>query len=355
MIPNVNIDKVRALSWTGGIFLLILSTWAFIHYELSSTNAKLLKAIGLCITVFTLPTVLAYLKFGFHRARERWRLARDANYQVTVFVSRSSLEAPKETLASIETELKDRDTYDAVVHDEFSTGPGLTVVHSSYHNLFIRVLKSGRLAISGDSHRLDDLVNVIDNVESLSLTRASVNPFVSLEPVRGGPRTVLTVCLVVLVLLGTGSIAGAAYPSNAYNPVEKTILVSFDVRSDIDPTMTQTDLKIAKSAFLVQVLDEKSVELMMVNSTDQRIHHAKAAVIISGDARYLLRDVRRSSLSAKELKRTNRIEANLRKEEQEVASVIAELMEQSNVRETKVLSHAQEELRTLGNTSVLPA
>jgi len=345
---DMQIHKLRILSRLGGLFLVGLGIWAFLRYDLSGSSGGIFWTVLLGFTVVALPVGIAYAKFKIGRMVEQVRVWRDPDHRSSIYITELPVENPDRTLDSIAAELTNQDGYDEIQREEFSDGPGLTIVYSMYHNMFIRVLDSGRIIVSGDSVRLEELADIVDAVTSPSLERPRVDPLAGPEPTRGAPRAALAVCLVCLILVGTVSVSGAAYPSSAYNSAEKTILVSLDLRSDLDPTVTDTQTRLAKAKFLVYALEEKSVELLLANTTDRRIHHGRHMLTISSHANQLLKTARRSA-GPEYSQRITRIENDLDEAEREAAEATSKAIERSD-NEKDELATIQQDLQRRSNT-----
>jgi hypothetical protein len=128
------------------------------------------------------------------------------------------------------------------------------------------------------------------------------------------------VLLAGLVVVSTLGLVGAAYPSNAYNPAEKTVLVTFDVRADFDPGLSDMEARLAKAAFLADVLDEEAVEIRWEDGEPRAmLAHGRQAIQIREDAQALLERVRNGDSTRADERRAAKIAADLRDAERRVA------------------------------------
>lgn len=324
MPPSHTLSKLGLSSRIGGAFLFALTAWAVSRYGLDLTTPGVVRALLLAALVLALPDAAAYAKYALFRFRDHLAEWRSDSESGSFYVSRSPVDDPDAALDRVRDALGSVEAYDEVVRDEFSTGPGLTVVHSTYHTLSVRLDGADRVVVTGDSERLDGLVERVEGALGVSLRPTRVDPFADVTPVRGGPRAALGAVLAFCLVVGVVAVSGAAYPSGAFNDAEKTVLVTHDLRADADPTVTQEQARLAKAAFLTGVLDEAAVEIRMVNTTGERRLYAASALETSDAARRLLRSARESSLSQSQADRADRIESSLYERERELAAALRE-------------------------------
>lgn len=350
------VNKLRALSWTGGVFLLVLSVWAAVRYSGGPGEPwPFLWGIVAGLLVIVLPASLARAKLWTRKANDARHSRRSSSVERgSVFVSESDVHDPAASLATIADAVHETDRYDQVRREKFSEGEGLSITHAGFHSLFVRATGSGRLVVTGASRRTRSLALFIERTCGISFTNAASNPFHKPRPVQGGSRVFLGLLLIVVVLVGIGGAAGAAYPSSAYNPAEKTVLVSIDLRADVDPGMSETEAKLTKAAFLVDVLSEEAVEIRWVQNSSVRIRtHGRQALLISEDIRRLLTDVRRSSPTPEQVARADHIKAALHDAEQAVARAIRDRLANGTVRgNTEELARIRDALHALATTDV---
>lgn len=348
------VNKLRGLTLTGGGLLVVLSLWALSYYSVPRSEAlPYVKVTATGVGIVILPTALAYVKLWVKTAGQYLERRKSDTYERgTIFISEDSVSDPEVTLDKIASAVSDVDDFDDVYRDAFPEGEGLTVIHTGFHNSFVRVSDSTRLVITGASAKSAALADVIAERVGLPLRRALRNPFVDPQPVRGAPRVLLGVVVVAIVVLGVVGIGGAAYPSPAYNPAEKTVLVGIDARAAIDPGVGETDHRLDKAAFLVMVLEEKQVEILWAQNDSSYIReHGEDAGVISRDVRVLLRQARASSPTPDQAERADRIESDLHAAELDIAGALDRRGASGNYGPDPFISLA-DEMRTAANTSV---
>lgn len=319
------VNKLRGLAIGGGGLVIALSLWGLWYYGLSrATPWPFLWTTIAGFGISALPWGMAQAKRWsgiIHNYLEMRRSAGDE--RGSVFVSESSLPDPDTTLEAVEEVVDGSPAFDSVQWDAFPEGEGLTVTHTGFHNTFVRVTRSSTLAVTGASIKTRRLAREIEEAGIVPFRRAFSNPFERPDPVRGAPRVFFGLVLAGLVISSTVGIAAAAYPTEVYNPAEKTVLMAIDARSSVDPGVTHTEHRLAKAAFLVDVLDEKQVEILWArNDTEQILDHGRHATAISTDAREELAAVQTSDPTAEEAQRAARIESELHRAEREVAAAL---------------------------------
>jgi len=319
-------NKLRGLSVGGGAFLVGAAAWTAASYGATADRATLVGVALLGVGVAAAPRALAAAKlwsYRLRRAREAGGAdepARDATY-----VSAEPIRDRDDALDAVAAVVRDSDEYDGVRDEQFPEGVGLTVTHVGFHNSFVRLTDADRLVVSGASEKTRSLARAAGDALGVSLEPASTNPFRGPEPVRGAPRVFLGVLLAGLVVVGALGVVGAAYPSDAYNPAEKAILVSVDARADFDPGFSDADARLDKAAFLADVLDEEAVEIRWADG-DRRsvLAHGRQAIRIREDAQRLLEPVRDGAPNRARERRAAEIAADLREAERRVAAAIGD-------------------------------
>lgn len=345
-------NKLRAVAWGGGGFSVLLAVWATIHYGGPLTRFLPAAAIG---------TVAATLPFGFAYAKSavkslHRRLA-DVDEGISaekgsVFVSTTTINDPVECLESIVSAVRADDNYDEVTRGSFQEGPGLTVLYGGFHNSFVRITDPGRVVVTGASERTHDLAETVSEACSLSFDRTRDNPFDGLEPVKGASRVFFGILVFTIVVAGISTVGGAAYPSDAYNPAERTVIVGIDARGDLDPGTSQTDTRLSKAAFLVDIVDEESQEVRWEqNDSEYVTEHGLQALRVSEDARALLAAVRGGSPTPEQTTRADRIERQLAEAQRSVATALVERVDSGSVNETADMRYVIDRLRTTANES----
>jgi len=317
-------NKLRGLSVGGGAFLVGAAAWTAASYGATANRATLVGVALLGIGVAAAPRALATGKLWSYRLRRaREAGGADGPGRDATYVSADPIRDPDDALGVVAAVVRDSDEYDEVRDEQFPEGVGLTVTHVGFHNSFVRITDADRMVVSGASERTRSLARDAGEVLGVSLEPASSNPFRGPRPVRGAPRVFLGVLLVALVVVGAIGLVGAAYPSDAYNPAEKSVLVAVDARADADPGFSDAEARLAKAAFLADVLDEEAVEIRW-DGDDRRsiLAHGRQALRIREDARELLEPVRDGAPTRARERRAARIAADLREAERRVAVAI---------------------------------
>ena len=348
------VNKLRGLTMLGGGLLVGLSLWASSFYPRDPTGTvPYLKIAVVGVGIILLPVGLAYAKLWVKLVGQYLERRKSETYERgTIFVSEEPVADPHGTLDRVASAVDDVDDFDDVYRDAFPEGEGLTVIHTGFHNSFVRISDSARLVITGASAKSAALAELITDRVGLPVRRALRNPFEEPQPVRGAPRVFLGVIVFGIVVLGVTGIAGAAYPSPAYNPAEKTVLIGMDARASLDPGVGNTEHRLDKAAFLVAVLEEKQVEILWARNDSTRIRtHGEQAAEISTEIRTLLAEARASRLSPAQAARTERIEANLHQAELNVARALDRRGSSGNYGSDPFISVA-DKMREAANTSV---
>ena len=318
-------NKLRALSVSSGLGLCLLGVWAAIRY-----GSPLRFAPGILVAgaIVGLPPALAYGKLWVRRGRRYVATRRRDDDRAATFVADDPDPDAESALSQVAEAVERDEGYRDVRSKEFPEGEGLLVTHGGFHSSFVRRTDEGRLVVTGSSKKTRSLARRVGDLRGLSMRERSNNPFLGPIPVRGGPRVLLSVSLVVLLVLGVGSVTGPAYPSDAYNTPEKTVLVAYDARADLLPWVSRTDTRLDKAAFEVDALSEEAVEIRWEeNGSRFLVEDGRQALAISADARAHLRSARESSLGPGQAARADRIERDLHAAERNVADAIAARLE----------------------------
>ncbi|WP_336338774.1 hypothetical protein [Haloarcula brevis] len=343
-------NKLRTLSWGGGGLLVLLAIWAAIHY-----NGPLLRfapAALVGIVAAGLPFGLAYSKSAIKSLR--LSLAdTDEGFsaeQGSVFVSTSAIDDSIDFLEAVHSVLQSDEEYDSVERDSFEEGPGLTVLHSGFHNSFVRITAAGRVVVTGASERTKLLADTVSDAYSLSFERTRNNPFDGMEPVHGGPRVFLGALVFAMLLFGTHAVTATAYPTDTYNPAERAVMVGFDASGSLDPRVSETDAKLSKAAFLVKVVNESATEVRWRGNDTERIaEHGESALEASNDARSLLASAEDESLTQEQTERASRIRGQLAEAERNVATALTDAADREALENTEPLTRLSGELRASAN------
>ena len=335
------VNKLRVLSRSSALALSVLCTWAAVRY---GSPFRFVPGALTAGVIIVLPSALAHGKLWARRSRRYVIRRRRDDDRVTTFVAENPDSDPESALSKLAAAIERDERYRTVRSEEFPEGEGLLVMHGGFDGSFVRHTEEGRLVVTGASENTRALARHVADLRGVSMRERSNNPFFGPIPVRGGPRVLLSVLLVVALVLGVGSVADAAYPSDAYNTPERAVLVSHDARADFVPGVSRTDAQLDKAAFMVRALAEEGVEIRWEeNGSRFLVEDARQALAISADVRASLRTVREGSPSDAQVARTDRIEADLHVAERKVANAITARLEDGTTGQ-----HAPE-LRTLQN------
>lgn len=339
-------NKLRGIALGGGGFSILLAVWASLHYDVSPVRFLPTFAVG--VVAATLPFGVAYSKAAITSMRRRFADVDEgiSAEKGSIFVSTTTVDDGIDCLESVVAAVRADDDYDEVKRQSFDEGPGLMVLYGGFHNSFVRITAAGRVVVTGASERTHDLADTVGEACALSFDRTRDNPFTGLEPTRGAARVFLGVIVFVLVVAGTVAAGGVAYPSDAYNPAERTVIVGIDARGDLDPRTTPTETKLSKAAFLVSIVDEEAQEVRWVaNDSDRVTEHGRQALHVSRDAQALLTAAREEPLTPAQADRADRLDRRLVEARRGVAVAITERMESGSVNETAELRRVADELR----------
>jgi len=339
-------NKLRGLSVGAGLFLVATGVWMTVRYDVPGV----LATAGVSAAVILgLPVVLAYAKIG---GRRTWRSLRDrltdgVPERERTLVSETPVENPTALLASIADAVRDAEEFDDVRRESFEDDDGLMVTHAGFHGSFVRITDGDHLAVTGSSKRTRALARLIESVRPLSLSDRPNNPFHEPVPVRGAPRVFLGLFMIAVVVLATGSMVGAAYPAGPYTTGEKAAFVGMDARADFDGGVSPTDARLDKAEFTASSVGEEAIEVNWTedNQTGRVVTHGRQALAMSADTRELLATVRASNPTPEQTARADRIKADLRAAEMEVAAEITRRIEDGDIERTEALSAVLEDLR----------
>lgn len=317
------VNKLRLVARGGGSTLLLVTAWAALHYGPERGYLPFLGPAVLAVAVMAIPVLGAHAKLWWHNAREWWEGRGGYSFERgSLLLSEESIGEREALLDDVTAAVEDTEGYDDVKRDEFPEGDGLTVTHAGFHNSFLRVTGAGRVLVTGASERSRDLADLLEERFGLTMEPSRFHPFLEPTPIRGAPRVFLSVFLVVGLVVGLLGVGGAAYPSSAYNPAEKVVLVGFDARGDA-PGVDQDQVRLQKAAFLVDVVNETAVEIAWEQNSSARIaSHARSAVAVSDDTNRLLNETLRHGDPA-ERRRARAIRADLHDAQRRVARSIA--------------------------------
>jgi hypothetical protein len=342
-------NTLRAVTWGGGGLVVLSAVWATLHY---GGPARFLPTAAIGVVAATLPFGIAYSKSAVRSLRRRFADV-DAGLSAekgSIFVSQTTVDDPVDCLEAIVAAVRSDDDYDDVERESFDEGPGLMVMYTGFHNSFVRITEAGRVVVTGTSEHTHDLAATVGEAYALSFDRTRNNPFSGMEPIRGAPRVFLGVFIVVMLLVGVGTIGATAYPSDAYNPAERTVIVGLDARGDLDPGTGPTETRLAKAAFLVAIVDEEAQEIRWVqNESDRVTEHGRQALRVSRDADALLTAARDDSPTPAQAERTARLERRLVAARTAVATTMTERVESGSVNETVEMRRVVERLRAPGD------
>lgn len=345
-------NKLRALSFGGGVVVVATALWATVNYGgslLRFAEAALFGLVGA-----GLPPSVASLKGAVRSLRRRMAEVDEglSAERGSIFISDQSIDDPVDCLERVLSVLRVEDRYDEVGRETFEEGPGLSVVHDGFHSSFIRITGAGRVVVTGASERTHALADLVSETCSVTFERTRDNPFKGPEPVRGAPRVFLGVLVFVVLLAGTNAVGAAAYTDDAYNPAERMILVGIDAQGDLGPDVSETDTALSKAAFLVSVVEEGTHEVRWAeNDTDRAAEQGRQALAVSHDARVLLATVRAESSSSEQLERAERIERRLGDAEHSVADALDKRANESDETDAAALRRISDRLRSNADTS----
>lgn len=330
--------RLGVVSALGGAVLVAFTVWAWLRYDAVGLG-DLTRGLAYGVAAVALPRGLPRARIWLRRVRD----SRGDSERSDLFKSTERVADAERALDAVaESFAADADL--TAKRKLFSQGPGLVIVHESFHNSFVRSLRSGHLVVTGDGDRTSSIADRVERVTSVSLERTTPSRVEGPSPLRGPVRVTVALLVFVAVVVGAGGVVGAAYPSDTYNPAEKAVLVSFDARSDVDPTVSPTDGRLGKAAFLADALDEEAVEIRIANGSDRVYEHARQSLTISRTATRLLEATRAESLTPAQRARVERIQNDLRAARRAVADAIANRIDDGTVADAERLRRIRAEL-----------
>lgn len=317
-------NKLRATAVTSGVVLIVAATWGALEYGAEAGYDPFVWVAALGVLVSVTPEGIAVAKHTVHQHRRESKAADvRAGTKDQYYTSTETFPNREEILDTVRDVVRDTDGYERVVSDTFPEGAGLSITHAGFHNSFVRVHTSGRLVLTGASKRTADLAEDLTEALGTPFDRVWANPMRQRKPLTGGLRVVLAAVLLTATGLGVGSVAAAGYPSDAYNPLEKVALASYDARGTVDPGVSETDTAIAKAQFRVSILRESPVEVRWTdNSSARLVATGRTALKVAGDTRSTLNDLRNRDLTPTQRTRVDRIATDLRNAEDRVAAAL---------------------------------
>lgn len=257
--------------------LAAVSLWAASRYGF---DPRLAVAMTVGLVVAIAPWALARLKRRLARWQRRRRDAAPVAYRAAAPADR---ETTRDRLA---TRLREVDALDARPHD-FREGTGFAVAATGIHSTYVRVT-ADHVVVTGDDAVVDDVIDAIDPVVGRA-EPVMANPLRRPAPVKGAPRVGVWITVLVAVLVASTTLTAAAYPPDAYNPAERTVLVGLDLHADLSPTVSPAEANLRKARFLVTALSEEAIEIRWLgNQTTRARAQAHDAAVIRADARTAL-------------------------------------------------------------------
>jgi hypothetical protein len=333
-------NKLRTFTIAASVLLLVFAVWGTFRYG----NGHLFAVVALFgVGMVAIPWGLSHGKLRFAHWRQRRRDSPGGRDAGAIYVSEEAVPDREEALSAISSALAD--TEYGPERDTFSTGPGLTVRHTGFHNSFVQLSDGGRLVVTGEGTRTEPLVRIVESACGVEFDRSSSNPLLERTPIEKGPRVFLSIFMIVFLIGGILVGLNAAYPSSAYNSAERSVFVLMDGRGDLDPTTSEVETTLDKAAFTVAILEEERTEVRWLgNDTDRIMTQARDSLVISGDARALLSSLENRSLTDAEAARAERIRSDLREAEREMADTLDETVENGTVSDPERVA----ELRRIG-------
>lgn len=315
------VNKLRQTANAVGTFLLAAAAWGAVTYG-SKTEVTQFVWVGLLgVTVAITPQVIARSRRYYGQARTE--ISGGSRTDDYYYVSVEPVKGHKRVLGTVRDAVKDANL-DGVSEYDFPEGLGLSVAHSGFHNSFVRISFDERLVVSGASERTTKIVDLLRDRLDINFDRQWSNPMRRGYPVEGGSRVVLAAVFLIAAIGGGLAVADIGYSSEAYNPVEKAVLASHDVRAVVSPSVSQTDAAIAKAEFRVTTLREADVEVRWAgNDSESILSHGRDAVTIAATVRSTVTDLQDESLTADQRARVANIRADLRMAETNIAAPLS--------------------------------
>ena len=315
------VNKLRQTANAIGTFLLVVAIWGAVEY---GPVARVTTFVGVgLLGVVVAVTPVAIARGRRHYGWLRTEVGGGSRTGGSYYVSTGRVGGHERTLRAVRDAVIDVSDFDGASIDEFPEGPGLSVVHSGFHNSFVRISPDDRVVISGASERTSAVADLLRDRLGVDFDRRRSNPLRNERPVEGGLRVVLATVFVLAAVGGVLAVAGAGYPSTAYNPVEKAVLASYDARVTVSPSMTRTDAAIAKAEFRITTLQEADTEIRWAGNHSKRVLvHGYGAATTAATVRATLADLRDESLTAAQRARVADARTDLRAAESAVAEAL---------------------------------
>ncbi|ERG99929.1 MAG: hypothetical protein J07HQX50_01083 [Haloquadratum sp. J07HQX50] len=337
-------NKLKYFCLGGACIVSLVTSWAMVHY--GPQSAILFAGIfGLGSTA--LPSVLSRMKYYVTRIYSRYLSSgpRHGPGEGTIFVSTSPVEDAFEYLEAAYTAIDRDDTYESVTREEFSEGPGLSVIYAGFHNSFVRVSNTGMVVVTGASERSIDVVDTLRGIKDIRFEQTNRSPFVGYTPIRGAARVFLSVFVAIALMSSIVMIGGGAYPNDAYNPAERTVLMGIDAHGDLNPRVSATDTTLTRVAFLVSIVEEESTEIGWAqNKTTEIERHSQQALAVSQEARELLGSVASSDPTTAQREQIKSLRVQLTSAEAAVVTAVDEKTRSENVTSTTTIDETTREL-----------
>lgn len=316
------VNKLRQTANAVGTFLIVIALWSALTYGSETGIAPFVWVIVLGVVVVITPKLIARGRRYYGRIRtEMGGGSRTTDYY---YVSTEPVGGHERVFRTVRDAVADAADLDGVSEGDFPEGLGLSVVHSGFHNSFVRVTADGRMVVSGATERTTEIADLLRRRLDIDFDRRWSNPMRREYPVEGGARVVLGTVFVVAAVVGGLAVANAAYPTDAYNPVEKAVLLSYDARGGVSPSMSEADVAIAKADFRVTTLRETDTEVRWAgNDSASILGYGHNAVTIAATVRSTLADLQNRSLTADQRARVAEIRADLETAETDVATALA--------------------------------
>jgi hypothetical protein len=318
-------NKLRTTAVFGGTVLLVAAGWGALEYGSGVGLEPFAWLAILAVLVAIAPDTISVAKHIVYQYRREAKAADTrTGTKDRYFTSTETFRERDTVLGSVRDAVNDTDSYEGVALNEFPEGTGLSVTHAGFHNSFVRMDTTGRLVLAGASKRTEDLANDIAATLGTSFDQSWANPMRNRKPITGGLRIVLAIALLTTTCLGVGTVAATGYPSDAYNPLEKVALASYDARATVNPGMSETDAAIDKARFRVDMLQESSVEIGWTDNDSIRlIQTGLATYSVAGDTRSSVSDLRGRSLTPAQRDRVVAIATDLREAETSSAKALS--------------------------------
>ena len=350
-------NRFRGFSIGSAALLLLFAVWGTLYYQRGHIVPAFAFTAGAGLLVLALRPGIRRLHLGLRRWRQReLRTSRGTQVGV-IFVSQNPVD--NDVLDDLYERFTGSGEDLEPSMDEFSEGRGLTLVHTGFHNTFVRITRSGQLAVTGGSEKTRGIVDVVANMTGYEFEERKSNPMLRS---RLGSRVRIVLWLVVLVALLVGLSVGSmgAYSERTYNSAERMILIGMDVHGAVDPTVSPAETALSKANFMVQVLDETTVELHWDrNRSEKIVQHTDQAVVVSKDASQQLARAQQSGMTTSQTTRTAQVRQHLSIAGRNVSRAIGFVINHNHVNDSDV-PHLRAQRKQLlvntanGNTNTSP-